>query len=194
MRAVEPSASPQLVAIDCAAFCGALAWPSRPIEYFGKTKRQIEKDIVRSRGARNARLGYKSQSAKGLGGTLQLIGLIGAFGWLIWFLGGMLTHLAKMAGLPIPALCQFIYYDWADSNTLFVAALFCLPFLTFIPLVGLGLKLSGAHARDVLANDPRPPILLLRSFGDEKQAPIDKTSFGKVTALESSLGLALAGL
>ena len=113
---------------------------------------------------------------------------------MLWFLGGILTHAAKTMGYDFPSFFRFLYYDWADANTVLVATLFASLFAVVIPLFALGIKLSEAKADVVLEHDPRPPILLLRSFTGEQRAAIAEDSFGRVTALENRLQLAVAGV
>lgn len=66
-------------------------------------------------------------------------------------------------------------------------------------LFALALRLN-AKASTVLAHDPRPPVLLLRSFVDEARAPMAQgrvgglALYGLITLLEEKLSRAVAGL
>jgi hypothetical protein len=102
------------------------------------------------------------------------------------------NRFAQSMGFGVPAQLHHVYYEWADAHGLIVAALF----LSVIPLCWMivtGGKGILARADVVLANDTRAPVLLLRSFEQERAAEKSKEKFGQQTEIELQLYYAVAG-
>ena len=174
-----------VVVIDCAPLCGDRLPPSSRVAYFGKTKLEIEGALSRAQDEYNAR--FKLRTFRGLSGALSLVGFVLIFPFLLMFFGGILINILAAIGVPVPS-----FNELSKDNPLAEKAV-TWGFLASIPIIALAMRLQ-AKASTVLAHDPRPPVLLLRSFADEARAPMARDSFGVVTLLEEKLKRAVIGL
>ncbi len=169
---------PKVAVIDCAAICGERADASARLEHFGKTRDEIEDALHREQRETSAR--FKVRPFAGLAGRLGCAGLaLALVGTAPLYIGIPLGILAAI-GVPVPT-----YNAWSREHPLAANAAVWALFAS-IALMALAARLS-ARAKTVLANDPRPPVLLLRSFADEATAPKHAESFGDVTILEHAL-------
>jgi hypothetical protein len=173
-----PGPFPEIVVIDCAAICGDKSEPSSRLEHFGKIRRDMEDALLRTQDAINKR--YKYRPGAGVSGKLGIAGFVLALVGIAPFLIGVPMSLLAAIGVPVPS-----YNAWSREHPLAANAAVWALFAS-IALMALAARLS-ARAKTVLANDPRPPVLLLRSFADEATAPRHADSFGDVTILEHAL-------
>jgi hypothetical protein len=105
----------------------------------------------------------------GCGSLLQKLG-----GAVVSAAGDFILWVAGLVGLVGGGLLAML--PWSDDERrsgLLIAALSCLAGGTVLTFPGyylrrLGRRLAAPTAEELAANDPRPPILLLRSFRDDR--------------------------
>lgn len=96
---MQSQAHANIVVIDCAPICGERSPPLSRIEYFGKTKEDIEEALRRAQKAYNAR--FKLRPVPGLGNKLMLVAFLGIAPIPLMFFGGLLINILATIGVPV---------------------------------------------------------------------------------------------